>query len=79
MTLPEPSFLKGGEPQHGEPIARIAERSGVSYNKAWSQIRRAVAELSRKGGTTLDAVRWQQWVLGFLNSDLYVVRTFWTS
>jgi hypothetical protein len=48
----------------GESIAQIAENCRVSYGKAWSQLRRAVAELDRKGGTALDAVRFQQyWVL----------------
>jgi hypothetical protein len=47
----------------GESIPQIAESCGVSYGQAWSQIRRAVAELDRKGGTALDAVRWHQWLL----------------
>ncbi len=48
---------------HGESIARIAENCNVSYGQAWSQIRRAVTELDRKGGATLDAVRWQNYLL----------------
>jgi hypothetical protein len=36
---------------------------GVSYGKAWSQLRRAVAKVDRKGGTTLDAARWQQYLV----------------
>jgi DNA-directed RNA polymerase specialized sigma24 family protein len=32
----------------GESITRIAENCGVSYGKAWSHLRRAVAELDRK-------------------------------
>src|SRR5690242_4136725 len=47
----------------GISIVRIAESRGVSYTQAWSQIRRAVAELDRKGGTALDAVRWQQYLM----------------
>jgi hypothetical protein len=47
----------------GESIVQIAESCGVSYGKAWSQIRRAVAELDRKGGTALDAIRWQNYLM----------------
>lgn len=47
----------------GESIARIAENCGVSYGQAWSQIRRAVAELDRKGDSALDAVRWQNYLM----------------
>jgi hypothetical protein len=46
----------------GESVARIAESCGVSYAQAWSQLRRAVAEVDRKGGTALDAIRWQQYL-----------------
>jgi hypothetical protein len=46
----------------GESIARIAESCGVSYAQAWSQIRRAVEDLERRGGTALDAIRWQQYL-----------------
>jgi hypothetical protein len=37
--------------------------SGVSYGQAWSDLRRAVAELDRKGGSALDAVRWQNYLM----------------
>jgi hypothetical protein len=47
----------------GESIVQIAESCGVSYSKAWSQLRRAIAEVDRKGGTALDAVRWQQYLM----------------
>jgi hypothetical protein len=47
----------------GESIARIAERCGVSYAQAWSQLRRAVAELDRKNPSALDAVRWQNYLM----------------
>jgi hypothetical protein len=47
----------------GEPITQIAESCGISYGQAWSQIRRAVTELDRKGGTALDAVRWQNYLM----------------
>jgi hypothetical protein len=45
----------------GESIARIAENCGVNYGRAWSHLRRAVAELDRKNPSALDAVRWQQY------------------
>lgn len=47
----------------GESIARIAESRGVSYGKAWSQIRRAVAELDRKNPSARENVRWQQYLV----------------
>ena len=34
----------------GESIPQIAKSCGVSYGWAWSQLKRAVAELYRKGG-----------------------------
>lgn len=47
----------------GDSIARIADNCGIGYVQAWSQIRSAVAELDRKGGSALDAVRWQQYLM----------------
>jgi hypothetical protein len=47
----------------GESIVRIAESCGVSYAQAWSQLQRAIAEVDRKGGTALDAVRWQNYLM----------------
>lgn len=47
----------------GESIAQIAECSGVRYAQAWSQIRRAVAELDCKNPSALDAVRWQNYLM----------------
>lgn len=47
----------------GESIPLIAESSGVSYEKAWSHLKRAVAELDRKNPSALDAVRWQQYLV----------------
>ena len=47
----------------GEPIARIAESCGVSYGQAWSQLRRAVAELEHKNPSALDAVRWENYLM----------------
>ena len=46
----------------GEPIAQIAESCGLSYDKAWSHLRRAVAELDRKNPSELDTIRWQQYL-----------------
>jgi hypothetical protein len=47
----------------GESVARIAERRGVGHGRAWSQIRCAIGELDLKGGTALDTVRWQQYLV----------------
>jgi hypothetical protein len=46
----------------GESISRIAESSSVSYGQAWSQLRRAIAEVDRKGGSARDAVRWENYL-----------------
>jgi hypothetical protein len=45
-----------------DSIARIADNCGIGYVQAWSQIRRAVTELDRIGGTALNAIRWQQYL-----------------
>ena len=47
----------------GKSIVQIAENCGASYGQAWSQIRRAVAELDRRNPSALDAVRWQQYLV----------------
>ncbi len=47
----------------GKPVTQIAESCGVSYAKAWSLLRRAIAEADQKGGTAADTVRWQQYLM----------------
>ena len=33
---------------HGEPVTRIAESRGISYGRAWAQIRRAIADADQQ-------------------------------
>jgi hypothetical protein len=47
----------------GEPIAQIAQSSGLSYGQAWSHLRGAVADLDGKNPSALDAIRWQQYLM----------------
>jgi hypothetical protein len=47
----------------GESIPQIAKSCGVSYAQAWSQLRRAIAELDRKNPSALDAVRWHNYLM----------------
>jgi hypothetical protein len=44
----------------GQSITRIAESFGIEHSQAWSQLKRAVAELERKGGTAHEIIRFQQ-------------------
>src|ERR1700738_3337928 len=47
----------------GESIARIAESCGVSYGRAWSHLRRTIAELDHKNPSAVDAIRWQNYLM----------------
>jgi hypothetical protein len=47
----------------GESIACIADSCGVGYAQAWTQLRRAIAEIDLKNPSTIDAVRWQQYLV----------------
>jgi hypothetical protein len=45
----------------GEPVTQIAENCGVSYARALSLLRRAVAEVELKNPSAIDAIRFEQW------------------
>jgi hypothetical protein len=47
----------------GESIAPIADKCGISCAQAWTQLRRAIAEIELKNPSTIDSIRWQQYVL----------------